>query len=184
MHGFIVGFLAAEVVLRLQVVHTGRDIEGQIYVPAVNWALCILGLAALAGFRDSTAIGYAFSAPSGSGSCMLHALLPLPCLHTLLQILAPELPTGHGLCSMPVLADGFFWHYKNPSAALALRGCMLPTAAGVVVVFVMLITTLLVSLVMLVVWAWHPLPVLAIFAALLAMEGVYLSAVLYQVRVT
>lgn len=46
----------------VQVVHTGKEVEGQIYVPAVNWALCVLGLAALAGFRDSTAIGNAFSA--------------------------------------------------------------------------------------------------------------------------
>lgn len=55
-------------------------------------------------------------------------------------------------------------------------------AAGVVVVFVMLITTLLLTLVMPVVWRWHLVPVLAIFTLLFAMEGVYLSAVLYQVR--
>ena len=46
----------------------------------------------------------------------------------------------------------------------------------------MLITTLLVTLVMLIVWRWHPAPVLAIATSLLAMEGVYLSAVLYQAR--
>lgn len=35
--------------------------EGQIYLPQVNWALCLLGIAAVAGFRNTTQIGYAFS---------------------------------------------------------------------------------------------------------------------------
>ena len=48
----------------VQVTHTGKEVEGQIYVPAVNWALCVLGLGVLAGFRDTTAVGYAFSAPA------------------------------------------------------------------------------------------------------------------------
>jgi K+ transporter len=64
---------------------------------------------------------------------------------------------------------------------LHIYGRFVLTAAGVVVVFVMLITTLLVSLVMLVVWRWHPLAVLAVFAPLCAIDGVFLSAVLYQV---
>ena len=45
----------------LQVVHTGKHVEGQIYLPEVNWALCLLGIAAVAGFRSSVQIGYAFS---------------------------------------------------------------------------------------------------------------------------
>jgi hypothetical protein len=45
----------------VQVVHTGKHVEGQIYIPEVNWALCILGLVAVAGFRSTSAIGYAFS---------------------------------------------------------------------------------------------------------------------------
>ena len=47
---------------------------------------------------------------------------------------------------------------------------------------VMLITTLLATVVALIVWGWHPAPVLAVSAALGCMEGVYLAAVLYQVR--
>ncbi len=44
----------------MQVVHTGKKVEGQIYIPEVNWVLCILGIALVAGFRDTTAIGNAF----------------------------------------------------------------------------------------------------------------------------
>ena len=48
----------------VQVVHTGKHVEGQIYLPEVNWALCLLGIAAVAGFRSTTQIGYAFSESS------------------------------------------------------------------------------------------------------------------------
>ena len=47
----------------LQVVHTGKHVEGQIYLPEINWALCLLGIAAVAGFRSTVQIGYAFSEP-------------------------------------------------------------------------------------------------------------------------
>jgi len=51
----------------------------------------------------------------------------------------------------------------------------------VVVVAVMVITTVLVSTVMLVVWQWHWLAVAAIQGSLFIMESVLLSAVLYKV---
>lgn len=54
--------------------------------------------------------------------------------------------------------------------------------AGVVVVAVMVITTILVSIVMLVVWRWHWLAVVATVGFLFTMESVLLSAVLYRVR--
>ena len=50
-----------------------------------------------------------------------------------------------------------------------------------VVVAVMVITTVLVSTVMLVVWQWHWLAVAAIQGSLFIMESVLLSAVLYKV---
>lgn len=46
---------------------------------------------------------------------------------------------------------------------------------------VMVIITILITVVMLVAWDWHPIPVFAIFAVLFGIEGVYLSAVLYKV---
>lgn len=56
-------------------------------------------------------------------------------------------------------------------------------SAGVVVVCVMVITTILVTVVMRVVWDWHLLIVFAISVPLLTMEMVYLSSVLYKVQV-
>ena len=56
-----------------QVVHTGKHVEGQIYLPEINWGLCLLGIAAIAGFRSTGQIGYAFSERSAS----LTALMPL-----------------------------------------------------------------------------------------------------------
>lgn len=50
----------------MQVIHTGKHVEGQIYIPEVNWTLCILGLVAVAGFRSTSAIGYAFGKADGS----------------------------------------------------------------------------------------------------------------------
>ena len=46
----------------------------------------------------------------------------------------------------------------------------------------MVITTVLVSTVMLVVWQWHWLAVAAIQGSLFIMESVLLSAVLYKVK--
>ena len=61
--------------MALQVVHTGKHVEGQIYLPEINWGLCLLGIAAIAGFRSTVQIGYAFSERSA----------PLWCLHTISQ---------------------------------------------------------------------------------------------------
>ncbi|BDA48595.1 Potassium transporter 23 [Coccomyxa sp. Obi] len=44
----------------VRVKHTGKKVEGQVYIPEVNWMLCILGIAIVAGFRDITTIGNAF----------------------------------------------------------------------------------------------------------------------------
>ena len=49
-------------------------------------------------------------------------------------------------------------------------------------VAVMVITTILVSIVMLVVWRWRCLAVVAIIGFLFTMESILLSAVLYRVR--
>jgi K+ transporter len=53
--------------------------------------------------------------------------------------------------------------------------------AGVVVVAVMLITTVLVSIVMLVCWQWHWLAVAPLTGFLFVMESILLSAVMYKV---
>ncbi|XP_058092857.1 potassium transporter 4 isoform X2 [Magnolia sinica] len=45
---------------RVKVVHTSRQIYGQIYIPEINWILMILCLAVTVGFRDTTIIGNAY----------------------------------------------------------------------------------------------------------------------------
>ncbi|CAA0839321.1 Potassium transporter 4 [Striga hermonthica] len=45
---------------RVKVVHTSRQIRGQIYIPEINWILMILTLAVAVGFRDTTKIGNAY----------------------------------------------------------------------------------------------------------------------------
>lgn len=48
---------------RVKVVHTSKQIEGQIYIPEINWILMILTLAVAIGFQDTTSIGNAYGKP-------------------------------------------------------------------------------------------------------------------------
>ncbi|MGH7294132.1 MAG: KUP/HAK/KT family potassium transporter, partial [Polyangiaceae bacterium] len=45
---------------RVTVTHTSRHTEGQIYVPEMNWALCIACLALVLGFRESSRLAAAY----------------------------------------------------------------------------------------------------------------------------
>ncbi|KAK4272263.1 hypothetical protein QN277_020845 [Acacia crassicarpa] len=45
---------------RVKVVHTSKQIYGQIYIPEINWILMVLTLAVTIGFRDTTLIGNAY----------------------------------------------------------------------------------------------------------------------------
>ncbi len=45
---------------RLRIAHTSEERIGQIYVPWINWALCIAVLALVFTFRTSTALAYAY----------------------------------------------------------------------------------------------------------------------------
>jgi KUP system potassium uptake protein len=45
---------------RVTVKHTSRDTEGQIYVPAMNWTLCIACIALVLAFRDSSRLAAAY----------------------------------------------------------------------------------------------------------------------------
>ncbi|KAI3850061.1 hypothetical protein MKW92_032282 [Papaver armeniacum] len=45
---------------RVKIVHTSRNMFGQIYIPEINWILMILCLAVTIGFRDTTSIGIAY----------------------------------------------------------------------------------------------------------------------------
>jgi KUP system potassium uptake protein len=45
---------------RVTVTHTSRDTEGQIYVPEMNWGLCILCITLVLGFRESARLAAAY----------------------------------------------------------------------------------------------------------------------------
>jgi KUP system potassium uptake protein len=45
---------------RVTVTHTSRDTEGQIYVPEMNWALCVACIALVLSFRESTRLAAAY----------------------------------------------------------------------------------------------------------------------------
>ena len=59
---------------RLDIKHTSERFGGQIYIPAVNWALMVLTVAVVAGFQSGTAIG--------NGCVTMHSICSLT-LHTL-----------------------------------------------------------------------------------------------------
>ncbi|KAL3642174.1 hypothetical protein CASFOL_012989 [Castilleja foliolosa] len=49
---------------RVKVVHTSKQIDGQIYLPEINWILMILTLPVAISFPDKTSIGNAYGRPS------------------------------------------------------------------------------------------------------------------------
>jgi KUP system potassium uptake protein len=59
---FSVTFQAAQIgyLPRLRIAHTSEERIGQIYVPWINWALCVAVLALVFTFRTSTALAYAY----------------------------------------------------------------------------------------------------------------------------
>jgi KUP system potassium uptake protein len=63
---------------RMRILHTSAHAEGQIYVPLVNWALLVLVIAVVLGFRSSDSLASAYGiAVTGTmfiSSCMLAVL--------------------------------------------------------------------------------------------------------------
>lgn len=45
---------------RVKVVHTSKQIYGQVYIPEINWILLVLCLAVTVGFQDTITIGNAY----------------------------------------------------------------------------------------------------------------------------
>ncbi|KAH9328377.1 hypothetical protein KI387_000485, partial [Taxus chinensis] len=66
---------------RVKVVHTSRHINGQIYIPEINWILMVLCLAVTVGFRDTTIIGNAY------GIAAMTVMFVTTCLMTLVIVI-------------------------------------------------------------------------------------------------
>jgi KUP system potassium uptake protein len=45
---------------KMNIIHTGKKVEGQIYLPMVNWTLMVLCVAVTCGFGDTTLLGEAY----------------------------------------------------------------------------------------------------------------------------
>ncbi|KAG0556711.1 hypothetical protein M758_11G071500 [Ceratodon purpureus] len=65
---------------RVKVVHTSKNIHGQIYIPEVNWMMMLLCLALTIGFRNVIGIGNAY------GVAVITVMLVTTCLMTLVII--------------------------------------------------------------------------------------------------
>lgn len=63
---------------RMHVVHTGKDIEGQVYIAPVNWILMLLCIAVVAGFQDTTSLGNAYGTVGGCKPGCKVLLFPPP----------------------------------------------------------------------------------------------------------
>eukprot|EP00250_Pteridium_aquilinum_P001212 c11418_g1_i1 orf=308-2656(+) len=66
---------------RVKIVHTSRNIIGQIYVPEINWMLMVLCLSVTIGFRNTTLIGNAY------GLAVVTVMFVTTCLMTLVIII-------------------------------------------------------------------------------------------------
>ncbi|GLJ46251.1 hypothetical protein SUGI_0974440 [Cryptomeria japonica] len=66
---------------RVKIVHTSKHINGQIYIPEINWILMILCLAVTIGFRDTTIIGNAY------GIAAITVMFVTTCLMTLVIVI-------------------------------------------------------------------------------------------------
>ncbi|XP_077250192.1 potassium transporter 4-like [Tasmannia lanceolata] len=65
---------------RIKIVHTSRQIYGQIYIPEINWILMIICLAITIGFQDTTLIGNAY------GIACVTVMIITTCLMTLVIV--------------------------------------------------------------------------------------------------
>ncbi|KAG6552902.1 hypothetical protein Mapa_005557 [Marchantia paleacea] len=139
---------------RVKLVHTSENKEGQIYSPEVNYALMVLCLAVVFGFRKSGDIGNAFGECSFPPIVSTRLLQRLRVLHQFQCLL---------FLVFLILQDD----------------CECGT--GVAVVAVMLITTCLISLVMLVIWQTPVVLVIPFFLLFIVVEGTYMSAVVTKV---
>jgi len=66
---------------RLRIDHTSEQRVGQIYVPWINWALCVAVLALVFTFRTSTALAYAYGV-AVTGTITITTLLFFYIVHT------------------------------------------------------------------------------------------------------
>jgi KUP system potassium uptake protein len=115
---------------RVRIIHTNRDLEGQIYVPAVNWLLFIGSAALVLSFKTSTALAnvYGFA----SAGLMLSTSLAMLTIASLYW----HWPWWKSIAIFGCFAliDILFFVSKG---VLFFEGAYVPTAIGVVLFIIM-----------------------------------------------
>lgn len=74
---------------RVKVIHTSKEIHGQIYIPEINWILFLLCVALTIGFRNTITIGNAY------GMYLLSRIQPNICLEQLFRCKDQYYLVGH-----------------------------------------------------------------------------------------
>ncbi|XP_008798576.1 putative potassium transporter 8 [Phoenix dactylifera] len=117
---------------RVKVVHTSNKINGQIYIPEINWMLMVLCVAVAVGFRDTKHMGNA------SGLAVITVMLVTTCLTSLVIILKWHKSPLLALCFL------FFFGsiealYFSASLVKFLDGAWLPILLALFLMIVMFI---------------------------------------------
>ncbi|KAI5082964.1 hypothetical protein GOP47_0002707 [Adiantum capillus-veneris] len=81
---------------RVKIVHTSKQIMGQIYIPEINWILMVLCLTVTLGFQDTTAIGNAY------GFAAIIVMFVTTCLMTLVIVIVWQRSILIGACFLIV----------------------------------------------------------------------------------
>lgn len=100
---------------RVKVVHTSKQIYGQIYIPEINWILMCLCLALTIGFRNTTTIGHAY------GLAVTTVMFVTTCLMVLVIIIVWE---------KSIYAAGSFFVIFGSIELLYISACLVKVPEG------------------------------------------------------
>jgi KUP system potassium uptake protein len=115
---------------RLRIDHTSEERAGQIYVPWINWALCVAVLALVFTFRTSTALAYAYGV-AVTGTITITTLL---FFYIARQQWRWPLGRVIPLAALLLTVDGLFFAANLTKLP---HGAWLPLAIGIVVFIVL-----------------------------------------------
>ena len=115
---------------RLRIDHTSEQRVGQIYVPWINWALCVAVLALVFTFRTATALAYAYGV-AVTGTITITTLLFFYIVHTQWNKPWWLVAIGGGIL---LSVDGLFFAANLTKLP---HGGWLPLAVGIIVFIVL-----------------------------------------------
>ncbi|KAG6468305.1 potassium transporter 25-like [Zingiber officinale] len=119
---------------RVKIVHTSSKIDGQIYIPEINWILMILCLAVTIGFRDTKHLGNA------QGLAVIIVMLVTTCLMSLVIVVCWHKNIFFAICFL-IFFGTIEVIFFSASLIKFLEGAWFPIA--------------LASFLMMVMYIWH-----------------------------